>query len=658
MRQVLAEISPDGKAILCTFDYDQETKDAVKEVPGARFIGRGANSDHPEPHWRMHLGLETGRNLRERLGSALVLGPNLKRWGKEKVQEEDNLRNLATAKSAKLDRLPDVLPLMWDLINGRPIPGFPEKHALSNVREPRPYQTADIKLMSEANILNGNGMGTGKTIEAIGSVFEADRDEGAHLVVAPVTSHVDPWLEELDRYQPYPIIYGESPDERRDAMKKAKRMSERTEPFWLIIGFHDLRLKRGNPAHLHKGAPWGTDHYKKITYPLICENIELMEIPWASVTIDEAHKSGLSNPKTMFARAAHFLDADKRCAMSGTPMGGKPIRLWGMLHWLDPDEFSSKWRWAETWLDIEENEYGGKDIGDIKKGKIEAFGHAHLRHIVRRTKREALPGLPPKQYIDVWVDMTEKQKEQYKTFEALAEIRIEEEHLSAASILAEYTRLKQLSNAKCKIYTKKIKRRATGIEEILKGLEPTHDCPKLDVLIDRLGENGVRVSEPEPGARAIVASQSKDMIIMVAFWLSKQKLAVDLLTGDTKQGDERNNVINWYKEKTDEPRILAMTTQTGGVSLNLEMTGSVHILDETWNPDDQEQLEDRGDRGSRTTPLICYYYRTRDSIQEAIYGRSLGKRITNRNILDFRTSRIDGNQELHERMEALRAGAR
>lgn len=658
MSRVLAEVSPDGKAIICTFDWDDRTQRAIKSIPGARFVKAGQDEGFARPHWRMHLGLETARALRRKLGRDLALGSELKRWGKEKVQEEENLKNLARAPNAKLDRLPKKLPLMWDLINGRPIPGFPENHALSNPRDSRPYQTADIKLMAEANILNANGMGTGKTIEAIGSVFEAGLDKGSQLVVAPVTSHVDPWVEELERYQHHPIIYGESPEERRAAIKEAKKMHKKKQPFWLIIGFNDLRMKRGDPSSaFDRKHKWGIDHYKKLTYPLICENVELMEIYWSSVTVDETHKSGLSNPKTMFSRAAHHLKAKKKCAMSGTPMGGKPIRLWGLLNWLDPKDFSSKWRWAENWLEIEENEYGGKEIGNIKKGMVEAFGDAHLKHMVRRTKREALPGLPPKQYVDVWVEMTPKQKKQYEEFEAMAEIRIEEEHLTAASILAEYTRLKQLSNARCTISTRRIRNRATGIEGILKGLEPTQDCPKLDILLDRLQENGIRVHEPEPGTRAIVASQSKDMVKMVAAWLESQKLSVGLLTGDTKQGDERNEVINWYKEETDEVRILAMTTQTGGVSLNLEMTGSVHILDETWNPDDQEQLEDRGDRGSRTTPLVCYYYRTRDSIQEDIYERALGKRMTNRNILDFRSSRISGNDELMAKLEAYRARA-
>ena len=30
-----------------------------------------------------------------------------------------------------------------------------------------------------------------------------------------------------------------------------------------------------------------------------------------------------------------------------------PIKLWGALHFLYPDQFTSKWQWAKTWLDVE-----------------------------------------------------------------------------------------------------------------------------------------------------------------------------------------------------------------------------------------------------------------------------------------------------------------
>jgi SNF2 family DNA or RNA helicase len=99
-----------------------------------------------------------------------------------------------------------------------------------------------------------------------------------------------------------------------------------------------------------------------------------------------------------------------------------------------------------------------------------------------------------------------------------------------------------------------------------------------------------------------------------------------------------------FNSADEVPFCIVMTTQTGGISLNLEEAGSVHALDETWNPDDQEQLFDRGDRGSRTTPLKCYTYRSRDTIQEYIAGIVVGKRATNQKVLDLRKSIADATR--------------
>jgi SNF2 family DNA or RNA helicase len=190
-------------------------------------------------------------------------------------------------------------------------------------------------------------------------------------------------------------------------------------------------------------------------------------------------------------------------------------------------------------------------------------------------------------------------------------------------VLAEFARAKQLANAVCEI--------RDGV------VYPTEDSGKLPVLLDKLDTHGIRKTDPEPGARAIVASESQRMVRMVAGWLRKQGLNVEILDGTVvnKKGDPaRDRVIDWYKEPSGDARVLVMTMQTGGVGLNLGMTGSMHVLDETWNPDDSEQLEDRGMR-NRTTPLVVYYYRTEDSIQEYIQQIGFDKKITNKNVMDY-----------------------
>jgi SNF2 family DNA or RNA helicase len=201
---------------------------------------------------------------------------------------------------------------------------------------------------------------------------------------------------------------------------------------------------------------------------------------------------------------------------------------------------------------------------------------------------------------------------------------VEGGRVAAEGVLSEFARLKQFANARCELVNGEV--------------VPTTDSGKLPVLLERLDEFGFRFDNPEPGARAIVASESKRMVYLVSEFLRREGLIVKVLTGEVT-GAKRDAVIDWYKDTTSpeaarEARILVMTTQTGGVGLNLGMTGSIHILDETWNPDDQEQLEDRGMR-DRTEPLMCLYYRTEDSIQEYIAEVAADKLGTNKKVLDL-----------------------
>jgi SNF2 family DNA or RNA helicase len=79
-----------------------------------------------------------------------------------------------------------------------------------------------------------------------------------------------------------------------------------------------------------------------------------------------------------------------------------------------------------------------------------------------------------------------------------------------------------------------------------------------------------------------------------------------------------------------------MNVGAGGSSINLDRASTVIFLDETWNPDDQEQAEDRVHRGSRIHQVQIYYIRTKDTIEEEIQQRVLDKSRINRDIMDLR----------------------
>jgi hypothetical protein len=641
-----AELNEAGDRIDVHFPYDPEAVAAIKRVPGARFVPK----DKGGPHWRLPLDLISGERLREEFGLGLQIGDGLKYWGKSERRKERNLKALTNATDATLNIVPTRADRIARAIAGEPIPELDlpvgpdgRPHPLMRKREPRPYQRADIAMMATTNVLNANQMGTGKTLEWLGAVVESGLfgPGSIHLVCAPVRSLENVWLDEINRFLPEADVYtAEELALRSEEVEQALNDHEADpdhDPIFICVNPDFIRVKKiPDPPpsfyaedHADWDIKWGKadvayrDHKgQAYTYRSPLQR-RLLKTQFATFNIDEFHKAGLGNPTSLFRISTGLVNAKRRCAMSGTPMGGKPIRLFPILQWLEPQAYTSKWRWAEHWLVIDDNGFG-KDILGIQPGREDQFYEAHAKHMVRRLKREALPGLPPKVVIDVYCSMTKKQRAQYDKFAKDAEIRIDGERLSATNVLAEYARLKQFANALCTLETK-----PNG--EVL--VKPTEESGKLLDLMERLDQEGIRKNEPEPRARAIVASESKRMVDMVTAYLKKNGIQCDAMTGETK---DTRSILKKFKSADAAPYVIVMTTTTGGVSLNLEEAGSVHILDETWNPDDQEQLEDRGDRGSRVEPLRVYYYRTKDSIQEYIARVTDGKSVTNKNVLDIR----------------------
>lgn len=603
-KPVFAEISADGDRIEVHFKYHPKRVTAIKKVPSSRFVPKEKGG----PFWRVNLDLATARRLREEFGDELGLGDALKVWGHEEVEKERNLTDLSQADDAELENVGGDL---GDWL--------------------RPYQKADIKFMATTNVLNANQPGAGKTSEVIGAILEAGYENEQHLVLAPVTSLKNVWEDEITEIyekaglgEPT-ILTGETPDERREAIEDAKALADEGEGFWLVLNPAMARMKR-----VRKGKGDEARFEEELVAP------DLAEIEWTTMTVDEFHLMGLSNPSTMGSRGVMFIreaTQPERCyALSGTPMGGKPIKLWGALRFLEPTEFTSRWDWARHWLVINTNGYGSSIEGIMPGREVDFYNHLKP-YLVRRTKREALPGLPPKHRMDVWCGMTPRQAEQYQTFLTEAEWRMddaeEEGRLTATNILAEYTRLKQFAGAFSNVY-----RRANDTIEV----SATTDSGKLEQLMEKLAEEGV--TDPDVDTGALVFSQFNGMVEMVASHLNEQGIKTAVISGATNQR-KRNEIVKEFQAGgPDAPRVIVCNTMAGGTAITLDRADSVHILDETWVPDNQEQAEDRAHRASDRTMakdnVRIYYYRTKGSIEEYIQKLVADKQMNNKTILDLR----------------------
>jgi SNF2 family DNA or RNA helicase len=598
--------------------------------------------------------MQTARALREAFGDNMKLGPAVRTWAKEQVKHERNLRQLNAANDAVLStRIPKSIR---DVIAGRPIEhdSIPPNHALRRKRDPRPYQRADIALMAMANAGNFNDVGTGKTIEAIGAIYEADIAHKPVLIVAPRRALKNVWQTEFERFSDYTINTSESPSVRKSMMEETITFVRDGQNVGIALIADDLRVEKyfdPKKGYLFEGL---SEKLKGKDDPLFaCKDYQgnhyryksriqaaFFEIEWGAFIIDEFHTTGLPNRRSLFSVGANLIKADRKWPMSGTPIGGKPRRLWPILHFLDPRQYSAEWNWIDQWLEVTEDKIyvkGGrgaqrtvKNVGGIAPGREEAFWNHHRMHMVRRTKKDALPGLPDQVEILVDTPMEGRQLKEYKKFDAEHEIVLDGKRLSGSIVLAQYTRLRQMSNSRLTF-----PKDDYGVASDSKPMAHIDGC-KLDYLLERLDENGIRKGSEEnpyePGARAYIGVNDKSYLTVVIQFLEKHGLDVARLDGDTK---DSGDMIRHFNDGTARPFLIAMTIKTGGTALNLESANSAHALDENWDPDVMHQFFGRGDRGERTTALKAYTYRTPNSIQEYVAQVAAGKQVNNKTVLNF-----------------------
>lgn len=560
-----ADFSPNQKNIWVRFPYDHHLVRKAKRVPGARFVPEEKGG----PAWSYPLELKTARILREELGYSLSFSQPLIDWGKAERAHLKQQREMSLQEDATPKRLPPALASYL-----------------------RPYQRADVVAMADHSMINANEPGLGKTVEVIAAVHEMFTP-GCNLVIAPMISHELVWEREIMAHHPTSIIFtGSTPAQRRQAASDLFNLHDQfyTEDMWLLI----------NPA--------------TVKMPEVAPLLQSMK--WKSVTIDEFHTMGLSNPNTDFFKTLRRIPFERMWALSGTPFGGRAISMWAVLNMMYPKQYGSRWRWARQWLKVTSNGFG-LNIGDLIDMREPEFWRAHAGHVLRRTKKEHLPDLPPKTIHHMTVKMTPKQAKQYAKFEADAEIKIDGRRITGLGALAEFALLKFFAFSACDIKGKK------------QQLHPTEDSGKLEGLMGMLAHQGVDTG----GAPTVITTQSSRIAVLTHRYLSRKlKGKVLLITGATKPADRKAAVNDFQAGKAV---VLIMTTQMGGVSITLDKAESIHILDETWNPADQQQAEDRVHRGNTDHPVDVYYWRTEGTVEQYIFEVNGQKRITDDNILDI-----------------------
>ena len=441
----------------------------------------------------------------------------------------------------------------------------------------RPYQEQGFQWLWFLHEIGSGGvladdMGLGKTVQTLALLLavkaqmkESDstpRKRFKALIVAP-TSVVTNWLREMDKFAPslkHELWHGADRKERHDELDDAE----------IVV----------------------------TSYALLRRDEELLaKHDWRYVILDEAQN--IKNPLSATARAAKRLKADRRLALSGTPIENRLSEIWSIFDFVSPGLLGP--------LDKFEERYSRPiDAGDQKAAKrLRATIHPF---ILRRTKSEVAKDLPEKIETDQFCELIGEQGALYAA--VLKEVRaqvmgeVERQGLGRAhiQILAGLTRLRQ---AACDP-------RLLGLPREF-GDEDSGKLVALRELIQTCVAGGHKV---------LVFSQFVTMLTLIRRALEEDKVPYEYLDGSTKDRQER--VENFQRD--DGPPIFLISLKAGGSGLNLTAADTVIHFDPWWNPAVEDQATDRAHRIGQTKVVTNYKLIAKGTIEEKILELGSKKR--------------------------------
>jgi SNF2 family DNA or RNA helicase len=587
--------------------------------------------------------MDTARDIRSvanGFGVKLALEPELAAWARKEKERYTNLLKPDDFSANTDDWIPRIKR---------------ERPALAQALTTWKHQLPGVAfLVGQKATLLADQPGLGKTIQTLATVAELDV-RGPILVVAPRTAVNVTWPEEIAQWlgddEVIVKITGTmKPGERKDALTRIHKFAVDNPEVrvWVLCGPNYLRIR----ADLDGQGNYARDAQGKKIIRAVNEGLaELFNITWSAVIVDESHQTlagATGNKKKQSAQRRGLGELDIRpgglkIAISGTPFRGKTENLWGTLNWLYPEKYTSYWNWVRRHYGIVNtgSRYGsGISKGDKIIDENRFFGE--LRPImVRRTKREVAKDLPPKMYggnhlllatgvkslsdvpvhlwaddraderhdwmlrnfgpVSVWLPLSSKQMAQYNEIVGQALITIDAmgDTINVNGVLAEMVRMKQVANA------------GLGVDiRYSGGIGPVMPSNKVEWIIDFL------VDRIEAGTKTIIASQFTQFIEFLSIELNDKGINHYKLTGKTKD-DERAWIRREF-QKDEGEMVILLNTKAGGVSLTLDSADDVVVVDQTWIPDDQEQVEDRAHRLSRMHNVTIWNLASLGTIDEDV----------------------------------------
>jgi superfamily II DNA or RNA helicase len=316
-------------------------------------------------------------------------------------------------------------------------------------------------------------------------------------------------------------------------------------------------------------------------------------IEWSGLILDEAQV--VKNRAAQIHRCARDLEAPFKLAITGTPLENDLIELWALFAIVAPGLLPPAHRFIQHYArPIAAGE-------DVSATRLDALRRRVRPLMLRRTKEEVAPELPPKQEQVLTVELAPSHRRVYDAYLQRERQKIldlvDDLDRQRFTILRSLTLLRRLSLDASLIDTSDD--RHGEFDDI--------PSSKLDALMEQLADV---LAE---GHRALVFSQFTSYLAKVADRLTAAGIAHATLDGTTRRRDE---VIHGFRNGTAP--VFLISLRAGGFGLNLTEADYVFLLDPWWNPAVEDQAVDRTHRIGQTSPVMVYRLVAADTIEEKV----------------------------------------
>ncbi len=403
-------------------------------------------------------------------------------------------------------------------------------------------------------------MGLGKTLQTLTHILtekESGRSAGKPALVVAPTSVVPNWRAEAARFAPSLRVLTLSGPQRAS--------------YFPSIPHADLVLT---------------------SYALLQRDVAaLAETDFHLVALDEAQF--IKNPRAKVSQAACRLRAAHRLCLSGTPVENHLGELWSQMRFLIPGFLGSEESFRVNYRTPIEKD-GDEERNAALKRRVAPL-------ILRRTKDQVAPELPPKTELVHLVELHTSQKDLYETVRALMDRRVRQALASTGmgeSRIVFLDALLKLRQICC--------HPALLPPDLARGAGRS---AKLDFLVDLLE------LLLEEGRRILLFSQFTSMLALIAEHLDRAGVVYLQLTGASR---DRAALVNAFQ--SGAAPLFLISLKAGGTGLNLTAADTVIHFDPWWNPAAENQASDRAHRIGQQKPVFIHKLICQDTVEERIHA--------------------------------------